>query len=244
MESYETFRTVVIAVTIWMYSAYQVLFHGNFFYLINFLPIIPLTIIYKFGFQNDQHKGQHYGKKKENKKSTSSDDDFYKLNLLSKRIGENSDLLMSMSSSLLDAFEIIPATEKILEKNFIPDSPESDENSEIALIDLNDNNILKNSPHNNILTTNIFENQIHNETAKISEAFQEDISEAFQEDISEFENTYRQNQQDAFEEFVRPNFNIRRLPNNSYCAEWLLKHAQCCIGNWKLDNSDNSMDSL
>ncbi|KAF8770217.1 hypothetical protein HNY73_017774 [Argiope bruennichi] len=153
---------------------------------------------------------------------------------------ENSlvDLLITMSSFPTDAIEIIPTTENILEENFIPEkmsiSPESDEINYFN--DFNKNNILQNSSHNNILANNMYEVQTHNETVA--------ISEIFPEDISEFENLYRQNQQDAFEEFVKPNFNITRLPINSYWAEWLLKHAQCCIGNWKLDNSDNSLDPL
>ncbi|KAF8770220.1 hypothetical protein HNY73_017777 [Argiope bruennichi] len=243
MVSQETVRTVVIAATIWIYSAYQVLLNGNFYCLINFLPIIPLAIIFKFGFENDLKRTRHFKKINQNKKSSSStEDDFYKLDLLSKSMDENSleDLLITMSLFPTDAIEIIPTTENILEENLIPEkisiSPESDESPETVLINFNDNNILQNSPHNNILANNMYEVQTHNETVE--------ISEIFPEDISEFENLYRQNQQDAFEEYVKPNFNITRLPTNSYCAEWLLKHAQCCIGNWKLDNSDYSMDSL
>ncbi|GBL78191.1 hypothetical protein AVEN_42763-1 [Araneus ventricosus] len=66
--------------------------------------------------------------------------------------------------------------------------------------------------------------------------------EIIQEDTSALQALYLENQQDAFDEFAKPNFPITRLPSNAYCREWPLKHGECCLKGSMLEHSDKNRD--
>ncbi|GBN02332.1 hypothetical protein AVEN_30544-1 [Araneus ventricosus] len=69
-----------------------------------------------------------------------------------------------------------------------------------------------------------------------------ETAEIILEDTSALQALYLINQQEAFDEFIKPNFPIKRLPKNAFCREWLLKHAECCLKGSMLEHSDNQRD--
>ncbi|GBM64381.1 hypothetical protein AVEN_101465-1 [Araneus ventricosus] len=119
----------------------------------------------------------------------------------------------------------------------------TDAKTDMALIDLVDDANSHNSAENYIymLNNQSFDNS--QETSNInSDEIYSDEGETvakIQEDVSALETLYLENQQNAFEDFIRPNFSITRLPTNAYCREWLLKHEQCCLTDSVLEHSDN-----
>ncbi|GBM02702.1 hypothetical protein AVEN_156432-1, partial [Araneus ventricosus] len=118
------------------------------------------------------------------------------------------------------------------------DKEESLENIQDDVPTLKDS--LQNSLHNNRDLQNATKNDVSLPSSKSSYNSHEtstiigdevETVEVIQEDTSALQALYLENQQDAFDEFVNTNFPITRLPNNVYCLEWLLKHAECYLRN-------------
>ncbi|GBN11158.1 hypothetical protein AVEN_133846-1 [Araneus ventricosus] len=151
----------------------------------------------------------------------------YKLNPSSKSMDENSyeDLVLILSSFPKDVIDEICSKAKVLREHFVQNFSQNDAD-------------LQSSSGNSIPfpSSKSFDNL--NETSNTVDDGVE-TAEIILEDTSEVQGLYLKNQQDAFDEFVKPNFPIKKLPRNAFCREWLLKHAECCLKSSMLEHSDN-----
>ncbi|GBN32479.1 hypothetical protein AVEN_220169-1 [Araneus ventricosus] len=179
-------------------------------------------------------------------------DDSYKLNPPSKSMDENSydDLVKILSSFPTNVIDEICSKAKMLRERLykvqLSDTFDIDAKADLFLNDFPDDANLHNSDENEICLPH---NKSLDYSKEIGITSREEISsdegeivENIKEDVSELEALYFENQQEAFDEFVKPNFPIERLPKNAFCREWLLKHAECCLKGSLLEHSDNNKD--
>ncbi|GBN98835.1 hypothetical protein AVEN_219929-1 [Araneus ventricosus] len=176
----------------------------------------------------------------------------YKLNPPSKSMDGNSyeDIVTILSSFPTDVIDKICSKAKMLRESFDPAQSsfpfDSDAEADLVMNDFVDDVNLHNSNENEIClpdnksldnskeASNTSSEEIHSDEGE--------IVEEIQEDVSELEALYLEMQQSAFQDFIRPNFALTRLPTNAYCREWLLKHAECCLTDSIFDHTGIKMD--
>ncbi|GBL99004.1 hypothetical protein AVEN_31959-1, partial [Araneus ventricosus] len=174
----------------------------------------------------------------------------YKSNLQSKSTDEMryEDLVRILSSFPTEVIEEICSKAKMLRESLHQEqlsvTSHTDAEEDMALNDFVDNANLQTSTENEIYLMKSQSFDYSQETSTVTSdsnhSEEGETVEKIQEDTSELEALYLQTQQEAFDEFVKPNFPIQRLPQNAFCREWLLKHAECCLRGSLLEHSDNN----
>ncbi|GBN42788.1 hypothetical protein AVEN_236492-1 [Araneus ventricosus] len=162
---------------------------------------------------------------------------------------ENSyeDLVKLLSSFPTEVIEEMCSKAKLLRESLHQEqlsvTSDTDAEADKVLNDFVVDTNVKNSAEIEIylMKAQSFENSQETSTVTSNEMHSDEgeTVEKFQEDTSELEALYLDNQQEAFDEFVKPNFPIQRLPINAFCREWLLKHAECCLKGSLLQHSNN-----
>ncbi|GBN96485.1 hypothetical protein AVEN_211713-1 [Araneus ventricosus] len=174
----------------------------------------------------------------------------YKSNLQSKSTHEMryEDLVRILSSFPTEVIEEICSKAKMLRESLHQEqlsvTSHTDAEADMASNDFVDNANLQTSTENEIYLMKSQSFDYSQETSTVTRdrnnSEEGEAVEKIQEDTSELEALYLETQQEAFDEFVKPNFPIQRLPQNAFCREWLLKHAECCLKGSLLEHSDNN----